>query len=140
MWIFCKYYQILCKYCANISCQSGNWMIQEHKRLKELSVNYPLTHPLCENTIHWAAYAAKKEKKKKKIMMIIAVHLRCCQSISRKSTDCNNDARANFVYFYVVCCMVRISLFKYKLQLHRSELDKWSSYWKLLQKGNFPLR
>ena len=37
---------------------------------------------------------------------------------------------------YVVCCMscmYRASLFKNKLQLHRSEWDKWSSYNKLLQ-------
>ena len=67
--------QILCKYCANIVqilrkyCTNiiqiffeSNRAIQEHKRLNRAKcylITHPLTHPICENTIHWAAYAAK---------------------------------------------------------------------------------
>ena len=63
--------QILCKYCANIAqilykyCTNiiqiffeSNRAIEEHKRLNIAKCDLP-TDPLCENTIHWAAYAAK---------------------------------------------------------------------------------
>ena len=59
--------QILCKYCANIAqilykyhtnILESNGAIQEHKRLNRAKCHL-LTHLLCENTIHWAAYAAK---------------------------------------------------------------------------------
>ena len=60
--------QILRKYCTNIIqiFFESNRAIQEHKRLNRAKCHLPthwptdpLTHSLCENTIHWAAYAAK---------------------------------------------------------------------------------
>ena len=65
--ILYKYYaniaQIFCKYCTNIlqKCLSANMIAQWHTRHTRAKCHLP-THPICENTIHWAAYAAKNGK------------------------------------------------------------------------------
>ena len=77
MWKYCaNIVQILCKYCANIVqilCKYFVNIVQIlfqcvrvqtglHNGIqdkKELSVTLLISHSLCENSIHWAAYAAK---------------------------------------------------------------------------------